>query len=110
MNTNFQELADYYDTGDFSEEAKAAQPTTDDAGPGGPTEPMDSFTVRLPVSVLEAVRKIAAEGNDTTGSVIRRMVEGAVAEHTSDEATIPVRALRKLISLANDPEQGRKVS
>lgn len=108
MGTNFKDLAAYFDAGDFSEEAKAAQPAKDTPGSAGSAEPMDSFTVRLPVSVLEVVRKIAAEENETTGSIIRRMVENAVAEHTSDEATVPVSALRELISLAQDTDQPRK--
>lgn len=62
----FQELAEYFDAGDFSEEAKAAQPVKEHAGAVGSAEPMDAFTVRLPVSVLEAVRKIAA-GADLPG-------------------------------------------
>ena len=105
MGTNFKELAEFYDTGDFSDEARAAEPVKDSPGSD---EPMDSFTVRLPVSVLETVRRIAAEEHQTTGSVIRRMVENAVAGHTSDEAMVPVAALRELISLATEPEQRRE--
>lgn len=105
MNTNFKELAEYFDAGDFSAEAQAAQPAKRPADSTGATEPMDAFTVRLPVSVLESVRKIAAEEQETTGSIIRRMVENAVSEHTNDEAMIPVGALRKLISLAHNPNQ-----
>lgn len=110
MSTNFKDLAEHFDTGDFSEEAKAAHPVKDAPGSSGSAEPMDAFTVRLPVSVLESVRAIAAEDNETTGSIIRRMVESAVAEHTSDETMISVRALRELISRANNPDEKRKAS
>ncbi|MGP6174049.1 hypothetical protein [Corynebacterium sp. A21] len=108
MSTNFKELAEFFDAGDFSAEAKAAEPMKTAPGSGNAGEPMDAFTVRLPVSVLEAVRKIAAEEGETTGSVIRRMVESAVAEHTSDQAVVPVSALRELISLAENDGQPRE--
>lgn len=105
MSKNFKALAEYYDSGDFSAEARDAEPTTGLVVASAATEPMDSFTIRLPVSVLESVRSIAAERNESTGSVIRRMVENAVSDHTSDDATIPVSALRELISLAQDPQK-----
>lgn len=94
MSTNFTELAEYFDAGDFSDEAKAAHVAEETTGTAGSTKPRDAFTVRLPVSVLQAVRAIAAEEHEATGSIIRRMVEDTVAEHTSDEATVPVSALR----------------
>lgn len=108
MSTNFKELAEYFDAGDFSEEARAAEPVKEPTGTAASVEPMDAFTVRLPVSVLEAVREIATEAGQTTGSIIRQMVEDAVAERASDEATVPVRALRELISLAQEPEDSRE--
>lgn len=105
MGTNFKELAEYFDAGDFTTEAKKAEPVNMAAGSADANEPMDAFTVRLPVSVLETVRAIAAQEGESTGAILRRMVESAVAEHTSDQAVVPVSALRELISLAQNDEQ-----
>ncbi|BAU97140.1 hypothetical protein N24_2878 [Corynebacterium suranareeae] len=79
MSDKLRDLAEYYDSGDFSEEAREAETSTALVEPSGASEPMDSFTVRLSISVLESVRSRAAERNESTESVIRRMIEDGVA-------------------------------
>ena len=67
-------------------------------------EPMSAFTVRLPTSVSNKVRDIAAQRGETTGLVLREIIETAVADAVDDDATISVAELRKLIATATDSE------
>ncbi|HJG42678.1 hypothetical protein [Corynebacterium phoceense] len=71
-------------------------------------EPMSAFKVRLPASVLNKVRDIAAQRGETTGLVLREIVETAVADAVDDDATISVAEPRKLITTATDSERLRE--
>lgn len=99
MTTRNNELADYYADADVSAEIATSQPAPD-YSPGG-AEPMDAFTVRLPVALLEALRSRAASEGVTTGQMIRRTLEAAVSAGTDDNKTIPVHKLRALIADAS---------
>lgn len=98
--TQFQEHTEPHDAG----QDDTVTPLRVSAPHIGSGEAMNTFTVRLPVSVLEILRSVARERKETTGAVIRRIVENAVAEHVSDDATVPVSALRALIAEAEEPE------
>ena len=69
---------------------------------------MSAFKVRLPASVLNKVRDIAAQRGETTGLVLREIIETAVADAVDDDATISVAEPRKLITTATDSERLRE--
>jgi predicted DNA binding CopG/RHH family protein len=93
------DLAHHYDTTDLSAQIDASEPATPTVT--GTTEPMDAFTVRLPVTLLDALRKRAAAEHITTGQMIRRTLETALSSTVDDDKTIPVHKLRALIADAS---------
>jgi hypothetical protein len=62
---------------------------------------MDAFTVRLPTTLLDALRQRAAAENITTGQMIRRTLETALSATIDDDKTIPVHKIRALIADAS---------
>lgn len=88
-------LAAHYDQADLSAEIVAATPTNSSSAPA---EPMDAFTVRLPTTLLDALRSRAVTENITTGQVIRRILEVAVSQDVDGDKAIPVHKLRALIA------------
>lgn len=92
-------LAEHYDTTDLSVQIEASEPATREAAPT--VEPMDAFTVRLPVVLLDALRARASAENVTTGQMIRRTLEAALSATVDDDKTIPVHKLRALIADAS---------
>lgn len=99
MTDRLADLAHHYDTTDLSTEIDASEPTT--RATTAAAEPMDAFTVRLPVSLLGALRERAAAENITTGQMIRRTLETALSATVDDDKTIPVHKLRALIADAS---------
>lgn len=104
MNSNYDELRDYYDNTDLSDLIDNAEETDlgDHVGPGS----MTAFTVRLPRQVLQSVRAIAQRDGVTTGAALRTIIEQSVAEQSSDDAVVSVAELRRLISTARRSEAG----
>ncbi len=100
MTDRFAELAQHYDTTDLSAHIGAAEPAVATTSSGS-TEPMDAFTVRLPVSLLNALRDRAVAEHVTTGQMIRRTLEAALSVTVDDDKTIPVHKLRALIADAS---------
>lgn len=98
MTDRLSDLARHYDTTDLSAQIDAAEPATPTAATA---EPMDAFTVRLPVTLLAILRERAAAANITTGQMIRRTLETAVSDTVDDDKTIPVHKLRALIADAS---------
>lgn len=93
-----EELRDHYDNTDVAELIDSAEET--DFGNHVAPEAMSAFTVRLPTHVLNRVRAIAEQENCSTGAAMRAIIEQGVADSMSDDAVIPVRELRRLISSA----------
>lgn len=98
-NNKLERLADYYDSTDTSAELAEATYSPPETPAG---EPMTTFAVRLPATVLERVRQIAGQHNATTSAVIRRWIEVGIASEAAggDERTVPVQDLLELISRA----------
>jgi len=94
-----QDEVDYYDNTDFSAEL-AAEGQVHRGTDGPTTDPMQSFAVRLPASVLREVRAIARERNVSTGAVLRSMVEESLARRATDEGVVPVKSLLALVAQA----------
>lgn len=86
-------LAHHYDTTNVSAEIEVSEPATSAGG-----EPMDAFTVRLPVAPLNTLRARASAEHVTTGQMIRRTLEAALSSTVDDDKTIPVYKLRALIA------------
>lgn len=101
MTDRLSDLARHYDTTDLSAQIDAAEPATPTAATAATAEPMDAFTVRLPVTLLAILRERAAAANITTGQMIRRTLETAVSDTVDDDKTIPVHKLRALIADAS---------
>ena len=101
MTTDYERLAHYYDTNDFSHEAAESTVEESPSRTAPVVEPMDSFTVRLPVSLLDKVRSLAAEKGLPTGAMLRNIIQNAVAGETDDDATVSVAELRRLIATAD---------
>lgn len=95
MNT--KHIADFYDSSDQSEVITDAALTR-----ASPTVgvPMEAFTVRLPITVLDHFRAQAKREGVTTGEVLRRVLQDASADQVDNDATITVRELRALIANA----------
>jgi len=72
-NSKLERLVDRYNTTDTTSELANASLVDDDAPPAG--ELMTTFAVRLPVTVLDRVREVAAQRNVTTSALIRRWIE-----------------------------------
>ncbi|HEX7322441.1 MAG TPA: hypothetical protein VF299_05820 [Mycobacterium sp.] len=98
-NIKLERLADYYDGTDTSTELAEATYSPPETPAG---EPMTTFAVRLPTTVLERVRQIAGQRDVTTSAVIRRWIEVGIASEAAgrDERTVPVQDLLELISRA----------
>ncbi|MDQ2847978.1 MAG: hypothetical protein M3Y77_16870 [Actinomycetota bacterium] len=98
-STKLERLAARYDNTDTARElaeATAVAPHT----PAG--EPMTTFAVRLPITVLDHVREVAQQRNVTTSALIRRWVEVGIATdaHGVDDRAVPVQDLLELIGRA----------
>lgn len=100
MTDRLSELAHRYDTTDLSTQIKAAEPVAPTTT-AATAEPMDAFTVRLPVTLLATLRERATAENITTGQMIRRTLETALSDTVDDDKTIPVHKLRALIADAS---------
>lgn len=100
MTDRFAELADHYDSTDLSAQIDASEPA-EPTPAAAASEPMDAFTVRLPVALLDALRTRAAAEKITTGQMIRRTLEAALSATVDDNKTIPVHKLRALIADAS---------
>lgn len=102
--TKLERLAEHYDHTDTAEELEKA-PAVASAEPGS-TERMTTFAVRLPVAVLDRVREIAEERHVTTSALIRRWIDGGIAEDVSDVGSrvVSVQALLELIGRAPQGE------
>ena len=85
MATNHERLARYYDTNDFSGEAAQAVPENC-APAGAPAEPMDAFTLKLPVALLGKIRALAAEKGLSTGEMLRDIIKNGFADETDASA------------------------
>lgn len=101
MTDNLADLARHYDTTNLSAEIEASEPAVSPPNASSGTEPMDAFTVRLPISLLGALRDRAATEHITTGQMIRRTLETALSATVDDDKTIPVHKLRALIADAS---------
>lgn len=97
MTDRFAELAEHYDNTDLSAQIEASEPAAP-AVTAGASEPMEAFTVRLPVTLLDVLRERAAAEGIATGQMIRRTLEEAVSEIVEDDQVVPVRELRALIA------------
>ena len=100
MTDRFAALADHHDNDDLSAQIDASEPAPESARPTAP-EPMDAFTVRLPVSLLDILRERAAAEQVTTGRMIRRTLEAAISASVDDDKAIPVHELRASIAEAS---------
>jgi hypothetical protein len=58
MTDRLSDLAHHYDTTDLSAQIDAAEPATPAATAAATAEPMDAFTVRLPVTPLATLRLV----------------------------------------------------
>ncbi|MFV8395354.1 hypothetical protein [Corynebacterium hindlerae] len=101
-NYEFQELADYYDTTDQSAAMHKAQLVERPEGyrPPKASEAMTSYSVRLPLSILNAVAKQAELEGKTTGAKLREIVTEYVSKGAAGDAHVPVSALLDLIARA----------
>lgn len=99
-NTKLDRLAALYDNTDTAGELADATAVTPDAH--APDEPMTTFAVRLPATVLEHVREVAQQRNLTTSALIRRWVEVGIATDAQDTnaRSVPVQDLLELIGRA----------
>ncbi len=104
MNSNYEELRDYYDNTDLSDLIENAEEIEVPDRHG--SEAMSAFTVRLPTHVLQAVRDLASRNGVSTGAAMRTIIEEGVAETVSDDAVVSVAELRRLISTARRSEAG----
>lgn len=98
--TKFDELRDYYDNNSTADELKDA--TFESAETPTESERMTAFSVRMPVPLLEQVRKIAAERGVTTSVQIREFIEVGVTSHrrghtAGHEPSVPVDDLLALV-------------
>lgn len=96
-HTKMERLAERYDSADTSRELVEATAAT--ADPPAASERMTTFAVRLPVSVLDHVREVAAQRGMTTSAVIRQWIETGIAEDVrgADDRVVSVSALVELI-------------
>lgn len=87
MRSTDNDTPGLYDTSSFAAELDSAirnNPST-----VSDSEALDSFTVALPVSVLNRVRSLARKENVTTGTVLRRLIE-AELNATDDDGLRPL--------------------
>ncbi len=83
--------ADYYETHDAAAEMDA---TTWERHEGRqPSEAMSGFNTRLPTTVLNDARAIAAARGMTTGAWIREVIEAAVSKQNSGDDLVPMSVL-----------------
>lgn len=101
-NYEFQDLADYYDTTDQSAAMHNAQLVERPEGycPPKTSEAMTSYSVRMPLSVLNAVGEMAQAEGKTTGAKLREIVTEYVSKGADGDAQVPVSALLDLIARA----------
>ena len=99
--TRIDALAEHDDSTDTSAELEIAAPVR---GPGAPaaSDRTTTFVVRLPVVVLERVRRIAEQDGLTTSALLHRWIDAGIAEDGEDAAdrVVPVQALLELIGRA----------
>ena len=106
--TKLERLAEHYDTTDTAKELEDATAAGDTDRPPG-AEPMTTFAVRVPATVLDHVRDIAEQRNITTSALIRRWIDAGMAEDGGDATgrVVPVQALLELIGRAPSEDVGR---
>ena len=99
-STKLERLAARYDNTDTARELAGA--TAVDTHTRAVGEPMTTFAVRLPLTVLDHVREVAQQRNLTTSALIRRWVEVGIATDArgGDDRTVPVQDLLELIGRA----------
>jgi predicted DNA-binding protein len=91
VTNKIDELRDYYDTNDTSEEMERGQWVAD---PGKTAETaMSGFNTRFPTPVLNDVRALAKVRGMSTGEWIREVVEAAVAREKAGTEMVPVSVL-----------------
>ncbi|MEJ5997893.1 hypothetical protein [Corynebacterium sp. H130] len=98
----FQELADYYDNTDQStimRDARLMERPAEYRIPRA-SEAMTSYSVRLPLSILNAVGEMAEAEGKTTGAKLREIVTEYVSKGAAGDAHVPVSALLDLIARA----------
>lgn len=95
--TKIDELREYYDTHDTSEELEEA--TYDDTIA---ESPMVGITVRFPKSALDRVRAIADARGVKVTALIRDLVERAIADEQTD-MVVSVADVQRLIAERSKP-------
>jgi predicted DNA-binding protein len=89
-----KKLRDHYDKGDFSEDIEQAEEVK-----GPLVQPYVTTSIRLPMSVMRQVRRLAAKRGAKPTVLLREWVEAAIADELGDvETTIPVTVLRSAIT------------
>lgn len=99
------ELREYYDNTDLSEDIERAEFVPADAPPA--SERMTTFAVRLPVPVLNRVRELAGEGGVTTSEIVRQWIEDGITaadqDEGDDETMVSVDLVRALLDAVSMP-------
>lgn len=101
-NTKLERLAERYDSADTAPElAEATEATEATSDAPIAAERMTTFAVRLPVAVLDHIREIADQRNETTSAVIRQWIEvGLATDASGEDRVVPVQELLALIGRA----------
>lgn len=101
----YHELAEFYDNTDQSAAMSGACLVRRPEGyrPPKPSEAMTSYSVRMPLSVLNAVSDMAETEGKTTGAKLREIVTEYVSKRADGDAHVPVSALLDLIARAEKP-------
>lgn len=92
------ELREYYDNTDLSQEIEQAQP--DDTTTA---DPMIGVTVRFRKSALGQIRAEAARRGVKTTALIRDLAQSALADEPGDDLIISVADLQRLIAERSRP-------
>lgn len=92
------ELREYYDNTDLSQEIEQAQP--DDTTTA---DPMIGITVRFRKSALDQIRAEAARRGVKTTALIRDLAQSALADEPGDDLIISVADLQRLIAERSRP-------
>jgi hypothetical protein len=86
-------LRAYYDGNDTSEEMQDAQVVR-----GSLADPNVSTSVRMPWSIMKAVRLAAVRRKMKPTALMREWIEAGLADEMGEEATVPVTILRSAIA------------
>jgi predicted DNA-binding protein len=87
-----EELRKYYATHDTTAEMEAAIEAGTFTRHDAVTNPMASYSVRLPAPILEEARTIAKHRGTTMGAWLREAVESAVVQ-AQENVTVPISVL-----------------